>query len=59
MFWFGITITVLIIIGLSVLVGKMLTPRGPREPGPRDRRHENMQALKMSGALKHRKSNRN
>lgn len=57
MFWFGILVTVLIVIGVSVLVGKMLNV-GPRDPEDRDRRQEHMTALKMSGALRHRKSNR-
>ena len=57
MFWFGILVTVLIVIGVSVLIGKMLAG-GPRSPEQRDRRHDHMNALKMSGALRHRKSNR-
>jgi hypothetical protein len=56
MFWFGILVTVLIVIGVSVLIGKMLTGR-PRSPEERDRRRDHMNALKVSGALRHRKSN--
>jgi len=53
-FWIGIVIVVLTIIGVSVLVGKTLgKPKGI----PSDR-HAQMTALKASGALKHRKSNR-
>ncbi len=53
-FWIGITVTILIIVGASVLIGKMLSkPR--RQPMNRD---QQMTALKASGALKHRKSNR-
>lgn len=53
-FWIGITITILIVVGASVLVGRMLSPPS-RPPMTRD---EKMTALKASGALKHRKSNR-
>ncbi|HYD74251.1 MAG TPA: hypothetical protein VEF55_14025 [Candidatus Binatia bacterium] len=54
MFWFWIAVLVLIVIGSSVLVGRMLSkPRG--EPMSR---HQQMTALKASGALRHRKSNR-
>jgi len=54
MFWVWIAIFVLLIVGASVLVGRSLSrPRG--EPLSR---HEKMTALKASGALKHRKSNR-
>lgn len=53
-FWIGIVIVVLAIVGVSVLVGKALNkPKGI----PSDR-HAQMTALKASGALKHRKSNR-
>lgn len=58
MIWF-ILIMVAIVIGASVLVGKMLSRparRANSEEG--DRRHEQMMALKASGALRHRKSNR-
>lgn len=54
-FWIGITVTLLIVIGASVLIGKMLS-KPPRQPMNRD---QQMNALKASGALKHRKSNRN
>jgi hypothetical protein len=57
-FWIGIAITVLIVVGLSVVVGKALSkPKGGG--GDRSSRHAEMTALKVSGALKHRKSNRN
>lgn len=53
-FWIGITITFLIVVGASVLVGRMLS-RPRRAPMTRD---EKLTGLKASGALKHRKSNR-
>ncbi|MGD9968162.1 MAG: hypothetical protein AB7T59_16705 [Hyphomonadaceae bacterium] len=54
MFWVWIAVVVVAIIGLSVFVGKSLSrPRG--EPLSQ---HERITALKASGALKHRKSNR-
>ena len=53
-FWIGIVIVVLTIIGVSVLVGKTL---GKAKGIPRNRDAQ-MNALKASGALKHRKSNR-
>jgi hypothetical protein len=56
-FWIGIAITVLIVVGLSVVVGKALSK--PKGGGDRSSRHAEMTALKVSGALKHRKSNRN
>jgi hypothetical protein len=57
MFWIWIVIAVLIIVGASVWAGKALSPpRAPRaERGSRD---EKVMALKASGALRHRKSNR-
>ena len=54
-FWIAIVIVVLVIVGASVLVGKMLSK--PKQI-PADR-HAQMTALKASGALRHRKSNRN
>jgi len=55
-FWLGILFLVLIVIGTSVLVGKMLSrPRRAEDDG---RRNSQMMALKASGALRHRKSNR-
>jgi hypothetical protein len=54
-FWFGILVVVAIVIGASVLIGKMLS--GPRAPKTGGRRHAEMMALKASGALRHRKSN--
>jgi len=53
-FWIGISITMLIVIGASVLVGKILS-KPSRE---RLSREQQMTGLKASGALKHRKSNR-
>lgn len=53
-FWIAIVIVVLTIVGVSVLVGKALNkPKGVS--GDRDAQ---MTALKASGALKYRKSNR-
>jgi hypothetical protein len=57
-FWIGIAITVLIVVGLSVVVGKALS-KPKRSDGEPSSRHAQMTALKASGALKHRKSNRN
>lgn len=54
-FWIGIVVVFLIIVGSSVLVGKMLS----KSKGVPNDRHAQMTALKASGALKHRKSNRN
>jgi hypothetical protein len=55
-FWVGIFVVVAIVIGASVLIGKTLSR--PRSPDAPSRRHDQMMALKASGALKHRKSNR-
>ena len=56
MFWVWIGLMVLAIVGLSVVAGKALNkPKGRNSPD----RHDRMTALKVSGALKHRKSNRN
>ncbi len=52
--WF-IGIAVLVIIGLSVVVGKALDKP---KIAPSERRQSQITALKASGALKHRKSNR-
>jgi hypothetical protein len=55
MFWVWVGITVLAIVGASVFVGKALDkPKGPPSP----KRQSQITALKASGALKHRKSNR-
>ncbi len=54
-FWITIVLVVLAIVGVSVLVGKTLNK--PKRLSS-DRQSE-MTALKASGALKHRKSNRN
>lgn len=54
MFWIWIVISVVVVIGASVVVGRMLSqpPRTPRS------REDRVMALKASGALRHRKSNR-
>lgn len=54
-FWIGIVVVVLVIVGASVLVGKALSK--PKGVTSKDR-HAEMTALKASGALKYRKSNR-
>jgi hypothetical protein len=56
MFWLGVLIMLAIVVGLSVFVGRMLSRQGP--PEKRSNRHQQMMALKASGALRHRKSNR-
>lgn len=56
MFWVGILVMVAIVIGASVFVGKMLSNQGGGRGATRD---DKMMALKASGALRHRKSNRN
>lgn len=53
MFWISIVVVVLVIVGVSVLVGSALSR--PRDPMTK---HQRMMALKASGALRHRKSNR-
>ncbi|MEZ5959997.1 MAG: hypothetical protein R3C30_06155 [Hyphomonadaceae bacterium] len=54
-FWIAIVLSVLAIVGISVFVGKTLG--NPKNRGPRDRNAQ-LTALKASGALKYRKSNR-
>jgi hypothetical protein len=55
MFWVWIGIVVLAIVGLSVFAGKALSkPKAPIS----GERQAHITALKASGALKHRKSNR-
>lgn len=54
MFWVWIVIFVAVIVGLSVLVGRNLS-KPAQKPLSRE---ERMTALKASGALRHRKSNR-
>lgn len=54
-FWIAIVIVVLAIVGVSVVVGKALSK--PKGVTSKSRRAE-MTALKASGALKYRKSNR-
>jgi hypothetical protein len=56
MFWVWIVVLTLAIVGVSVLVGRSLSRPTGRQ---RLSREERMTALKASGALKHRKSNRN
>lgn len=54
-FWLWMVFGVLLIVGLSVLFGLMLSRRRRgRRADPRDP----VTALKASGALRHRKSNR-
>ncbi|MBK8542622.1 MAG: hypothetical protein IPL62_03040 [Caulobacteraceae bacterium] len=54
-FWIAIVIVVLAIVGVSVVVGKALSkPKGVTSKS----RQAEMTALKASGALKYRKSNR-
>ncbi len=55
-FWIGIVLVTLAIVGVSVLVGKSLSK--PKGVVSKDRQAE-INALKASGALKYRKSNRN
>ena len=54
-FWFWIAILVVVIVGASVLIGRSLNKSGDRQLS----NQEKMTALKASGALRHRKSNRN
>jgi hypothetical protein len=56
LWWLWIGIAVLAIVGLSVVVGKAVSkPKGPIS----SERQAQITALKASGALKYRKSNRN
>ena len=58
-FWIGIILLILVVVGLSVGFGAMLNRRergGRRQAGHGP--HDPMTALKASGALRHRKSNR-
>lgn len=54
MFWLWIGVTILVVVGASVVVGRALN----RPPRDRLSRHQQVTGLKASGALKHRKSNR-
>jgi hypothetical protein len=54
-FWIAIAITVLAVVGISVVAGKALS----RPKGVSPNRQDRITALKASGALKYRKSNRN
>lgn len=59
MFWFWMLVVFVLVIGVTVLIAKVVSPpRRPENPDERSRRHEQMTALKASGALRHRKSNR-
>lgn len=55
-FWFWIAVAILTIVGLSILVGRMAGSSGGQRL-TREQQNE-MTALKASGALRHRKSNR-
>ena len=55
MFWIWVVILVVVIVGASVLIGRSLNKSGDRKLS----NQEKMTALKASGALRHRKSNRN
>ncbi|MGQ0532765.1 MAG: hypothetical protein ACT4OF_08770 [Caulobacteraceae bacterium] len=55
MFWVWITVAVLAIVGLSVFAGKALSKTKGRVSAGRQ---DQITALKASGALRHRKSNR-
>lgn len=57
MFWFWILLLTVFIVGVSVLVAKMTSPK-PRGPSDPNDRRKHMTALKVSGALPHRKSSR-
>lgn len=51
MFWIWILLAVLLVVGVSVLVGRLTNQKKHRVS------REEMLALKTSGALDHRKSN--
>ncbi|HRE43816.1 MAG TPA: hypothetical protein PKY87_07575 [Terricaulis sp.] len=51
-FWIWILVLVLIIVGLSVAFGAMINAR----PRPKSPREDKATALKLSGALQHRKA---
>ncbi|MBX3431602.1 MAG: hypothetical protein KF779_18605 [Hyphomonadaceae bacterium] len=53
-FWIAIVVVVLAIVGVSVVVGKSLS----KPKGLSSDRQSQITALKASGALKYRKSNR-
>jgi hypothetical protein len=55
MFWVWIAGIVIVIVGASVLIGRSLNKSSARQLS----NQEKMTALKASGALRHRKSNRN
>jgi hypothetical protein len=57
MFWVWIVVVVLAIVGVSVFAGKVLSK--PKGVGVSPERQAQITALKASGALRHRKSNRN
>jgi len=56
-FWIGVLVMVLVVVGLSVAFGAMLNRGGRSRRGGPDR-NDPVTALKASGALRHRKSNR-
>lgn len=56
-FWIWIVFSVVLIVGLSVLIGKMVGSSSGQKLTPEQQ--QRMTALKASGALRHRKSNRN
>lgn len=57
MFFLWVAIAILVVIGTTVLIARALAPRAPRQRETMTRAQK-VEALKMSGALSHRKSNR-
>ncbi len=53
-FWFWVLVAVGGIVGLSVLIGNALNNRGRQRRAPQ---RDDVNALRASGALRHRKSN--
>lgn len=53
-FWFWVVVVVLAIVGASILIGKAISGG----PGRGLDRQDKINALKASGALRHRKSGR-
>ena len=56
-FWIGIVVMVAIVVGGSVLAGMAINGRAARRNVTRSKRAKEVEALKVSGALSHRKSN--
>ena len=56
-FWIGILVMVGIVVGGSVLAGMTINGRAARKNVARGKRAKEVEALKVSGALSHRKSN--